>query len=151
MRCSFSLLDKRQREALSPLKRAGGVSGDNGFEPVGQVHQFELARVVRAIERVAHHDLLHAFHHTPRHLLPLACRTRVARRHLCIGMIPLICIPLCKSTRRVYSLQVDCSCFPCSAGRWIASCSQGYGRTWNKYTTECCQISHMCDRIVRSH
>ncbi len=33
------------------------VSGHNGFELVGQLHQFEMARVLRAIKRVTHDDL----------------------------------------------------------------------------------------------
>ena len=33
------------------------VSGDKGFEPVRQLHEFELTWMLRAIKRVAHDDL----------------------------------------------------------------------------------------------
>src|SRR6266566_3756202 len=38
---------------LDPKER----SCDERFKPIGQLHQFELARVLRAIERVTHDDL----------------------------------------------------------------------------------------------
>jgi len=36
--------------------------GDQRFEPVGQLHEFELARVFGAIKGVAHHDLAQFSH-----------------------------------------------------------------------------------------
>src|SRR5579884_3330536 len=39
-----------------------GVSGDDRLEPVGQFPKFELARLLGAVERVAHHDLAQFSH-----------------------------------------------------------------------------------------